>query len=675
MFTHRPAVLAVLLAALGCAPNRVVVLADDEVPLAAPLEAGMDSDYTGPERGDPPTRVVRLNYAEGPVSRQPAGLDDWAPALVNLPLAAGDSLWVGPGGIAELHAGATDLRLAQGSGLDVLRLDSRALQLGLPRGTMELRLPPGWDMDSVEVDTPTGAVLLDHPGIYRVDVDPGGAADQVTVRSGQAEVTAAGTTVPVNPGNTLDLSGGDQPSYDVGEARTPDGFDRWCAVRERREDASESAIYVGRDMTGYEDLDGHGDWRMDKTYGTVWAPRVAADWAPYRDGRWAWSEPYGWTWVDAAPWGFAPSHYGRWAQADHAWVWVPHAEGMRMSKPVYAPALVAFVGGPGLHGAAPAGAGVAWFPLGPREPYLPAYVASRAYVQALNAGSLAPGASAFNASAGHVNQGIQGAVTVVPQSVFLGSGPVAAAALAVHGPALAQGLRVGSAPALVPRRESVLAALPGAAPASRPPVSFQARPLMVRDRLPLAAVPFEARQQALAAGRGRPLAAPAVNGLRQRDPAARAIPARLATAPGSGGNMRPARPGPGASPSMEPRPFAAPSSAPFRPGMAIQSLSPPPQAGQPRPVNPGQQGRPGNPGQQGRPMNPGQQGRPMNPGQQGRPMNPGQQGRPVNPGQQGNRPPGAGPQGEPNRPQVQRRAAPARRGKGGGQGQSKRKSP
>jgi hypothetical protein len=645
MFNHRLAVLAVFLAAVGCAPNRVVVLTDDEVPLAAPLEAGMDGDYTGTEQGDPPNRVVRLNYAQGPVSRQPAGLDDWAPASVNLPLATGDSLWVGPGAVAELHAGATDLRLAQGTGLDVLRLDSRALQLGLPRGTMELRLLPGRDMDSVEVDTPTGAVLLDHPGTYRVDVDPGAAADQVTVRSGQAEVTAAGTTVPVNPGNTLDLSGGDQPSYDVGEARTPDPFDQWCAVRERREDASESAVYVGRDMTGYEDLDGHGEWKMDKTYGTVWAPRVAADWAPYRDGRWAWSEPYGWTWVDAAPWGFAPSHYGRWAQTDHAWVWVPHAEGMRMTKPVYAPALVAFVGGPGLHGAAPAGAGVAWFPLGPREPYLPAYAASRAYVQALNAGSLAPGVSPFNASAGHVNQG---AVTLVPQSVFLGSGPVAAAALAVHGPAMAQGLRLGSAPALVPRRESVLAALPGSAPASRPPVAFQARPLMVRDRLPLAAVPFEARQQALAAGHGRPLAAPAVNGLRQRDPAARAFPARLATVPGSGGNMRPARPGPGAGPSMESRPFAAPSSAPFRPGMAIQSLSPPPQAGQPRPGKPGQQGRP---------------------------MNPGQQGRPMNPGQQGNRRPGAGPQGGPNRPQVQRRPAPPRRARSAGQGEPRRKSP
>jgi len=97
---------------------------------------------------DPPARVMRLTHAEGSVSRQPPGLDDWAPAAVNLPLGTGDSLWVAPGGRAELHAGPTGLRLAQGTGLQVLRLDDRALQLGLPRGSMELRILPG-EVDSV----------------------------------------------------------------------------------------------------------------------------------------------------------------------------------------------------------------------------------------------------------------------------------------------------------------------------------------------------------------------------------------------------------------------------------------------------------------------------------------------------------------------------------------------
>ena len=580
MSLQRIAVLAVLLAIAGCAPERVVFV-DDEVPLAAPLEAGLDSGAMGLEQDDPPTRAMRLSFAEGGVSRQPAGLDEWAPASVNLPLAASDALWVPPGGRAELQAGATGMRLSEGTGLEVLRLDSRALQLGLPRGAMEVRILQGQELDSVEVDTPAGAVLLNHPGAYRVEADPGGGSGRVTVRSGLAEVTSAGVTVPVQAGTTMDLAGGDPPSYDLVPQRAPDAFDQWCALRQKREDGSESAVYLGRDLPGHADLDGQGEWKINPAYGTAWAPRVPAGWAPYRDGRWVWSEPWGWTWVDDAPWGYATSHYGRWAQADGAWIWVPHAEGMRGTRPVYAPALVAFVGGPGPAGAAGA---VAWFPLGPREPYHPAYPASRAYLQALNAGSLPPGAPA---SAAHVNQGIPGALTVVPQSVFLGARPVAAAALAARGPA--HGLRVGSAPALVPGRESVLAG-----PAGTPPPAFAPVTLQVRNHMPLAAVPFEARQRALAAGQGRPLGAQALTGLRRQDPGARAVPARLATSPAPGGSLRPAHPGLSPFRPAAPRPFTPPPGPRTQdPGSRPESV---PQRNQPpwaqRQGEPGRQNRP-----------------------------------------------------------------------------------
>jgi hypothetical protein len=435
-------------------------------------------------------------------------------------------------------------------------------------------------------------------------------------------------TVPVGAGTTLALAGGDQPSYDLGEARTPDGFDQWCAARDRREDNSESVVYLGRDMTGYEDLDGHGQWQINPTYGTAWAPRVAAGWTPYQNGRWAWNEPFGWTWVDDAPWGFTTSHYGRWAYADQAWIWVPHADGMRMSRPVYAPALVVFVGGPGLRGAASAGGGVAWFPLGPREPYLPAYPVSRSYLAAVNAGSLPPGAVVNLAAMPHVNQTIPGAVTAVPQSVFLGARPVAGATLAVRGRALAQGTRLGSAPALVPGRESLLAAGPGAPSASRPPASDWARPLQVRNRFPLAAVPFAARQRALAAGQGRPLGAPALTGLRRADPGVRAIPTRLATSPAPGGRLRPARPE-----LLQRQPVNG--GRPFQP------------QGQPRP---GVQGQP-RPGTQG-------QDRPELDRGFGQPRNPQN-------GQQ------RGPAGRPGQARGQRRVPPRRpnpRAQGGGRG-------
>ena len=90
---------------------------------------------------------------------------------------------------------------------------------------------------------------------------------------------------------------------------------------------------------------------------------VVVGWAPYRFGHWAYVGPWGWTWVEDEPWGFAPFHYGRWAFVNNGWFWVP---GPVVVRPVWAPALVAFVGGgPGFHFSA--GVGVGWFPLGSRR--------------------------------------------------------------------------------------------------------------------------------------------------------------------------------------------------------------------------------------------------------------------------------------------------------------------
>ncbi|MGI8746549.1 MAG: DUF6600 domain-containing protein [Bryobacteraceae bacterium] len=103
-----------------------------------------------------------------------------------------------------------------------------------------------------------------------------------------------------------------------------------------------------------------------------------------RYGHWAWIEPWGWTWVDDAPWGFAPFHYGRWAVIGGGWGWIP---GPARVRPVYAPALVAWVGGPRFNlsiSVGGGGGGVAWFPLGPREVYVPGYRASPAYINRVN---------------------------------------------------------------------------------------------------------------------------------------------------------------------------------------------------------------------------------------------------------------------------------------------------
>ena len=102
------------------------------------------------------------------------------------------------------------------------------------------------------------------------------------------------------------------------------------------------------------------------------------DWAPYQYGRWVWVSPWGWTWIDDAPWGYAPFHYGRWAHVRNRWCWVP---GPRHVRAVYAPALVGWVGSRRRVGSI---GSVSWFPLGPREVYVPAHRYSRHYVERVN---------------------------------------------------------------------------------------------------------------------------------------------------------------------------------------------------------------------------------------------------------------------------------------------------
>ena len=130
----------------------------------------------------------------------------------------------------------------------------------------------------------------------------------------------------------------------------PDEFDSWSLERDRRDAArgvfARPPQYVSPEVTGYQDLDDNGSWSSEPEYGYVWTPRrVAADWSPYRYGRWVWVAPWGWTWIDDAPWGYAPFHYGRWAHVRNRWCWVP---GPRHVRAVYAPALVGWVGSPGV---------------------------------------------------------------------------------------------------------------------------------------------------------------------------------------------------------------------------------------------------------------------------------------------------------------------------------------
>jgi hypothetical protein len=544
------------------------------------------------EPGDPPTRVARLNYETGPVSFRPGSIDDWSPATPNYPLTAGDHLWADRGAQAELHVGSTAIRLNSETALSFLNLDDRTVQLSLTAGTIHVRVRNLGDDQSFEVDTPNVAITLLRPGDYRISADGDNAVTFLAVRAGDAELTAGGTAFPVHPRQAARVTGTDSVSRDLIDVPPPDEFDRWCQTRDRREEQSLSVRYVPREMIGYEDLDEYGAWREVPQYGWVWAPtRVEVGWAPYRYGHWAWVAPWGWTWVDDAPWGFAPFHYGRWAFVAGGWFWVP---GRIVERPVYAPALVAFVGGPRFSlsvSIGGGGGGVAWFPLGPGEVYRPAYHVSPAYVQNVNITHVTnvTNINVTNVNVTnvrYVNQNVQGAVTAVPQQAFVSSRPVGQVATVVTAQQAAQAQVVGTTAAVAPRPESIVAARTATAPVARPPAQALQRTVVAKTTPPPPPVAFRTQQQALQTGQGRPLDAATLNNLRQNQP----------TAP----LVRPAMP----RAQVNPVPLPAVSTPSSRPPSATvtQPLNqtPPPNVVQPnRPVPPGVQPitppRPNNP--------------------------------------------------------------------------------
>jgi hypothetical protein len=503
---------------------------------------------------DPPSRVARLNLINGQVSFQPAGLDAWTSATMNYPLTTGDHLYTDMGSRAELHIGPNAIRLNSQTNFGFLNLDDRTVQMRFTEGAIELRLRALNDQDSYEIDTPSGAVSLLRTGEYRIDTDPARNATMVTVIAGEANVTANGNSFPVHPRQTAYFV--DTAPPDIRPANPSDDFDGFTADRNVREERLPPPQHVPQSMIGSEDLNAYGAWRMVPPYGWVWVPPVQAGWAPYHDGHWAWVEPWGWTWIDDAPWGFAPFHYGRWAFAGGGWVWIPGAPAVR---PVYAPALVAFVGGPRFSVGIGIGGGigaVAWFPLGPQEVFRPAYRVSNVYVTNVNVTNVTNITNVTNVNnVRYVNQNVAGAVTAVPQNAFVGARSVAAASVRVAPEQIAQAQVLGAAPPVAPQRESLVGA--GAnANVARPSQAVMTRQVVNRAAPPPAPVSFQARQAAIAQNQGRPLAPEQVAQIRQQQPAAamNAAPVRSAAAPTSQTNRLDSRP-----PSARPVPNVAPA--------------------------------------------------------------------------------------------------------------------
>ena len=448
---------------------------------------------------DPPDRVARLSEVNGQVWLFAPETNEWVGVDRNRPLTTGDRIATDNGARAEITLGSTTLRLDAATELEIVQLDDRRYLVHLHAGSVAARLRNAQSVAEFALETDEGRFRAQTVGRYRFDHFE--QASDLTVYNGQAIFEGRNSALPLTTGQHAQfwLDAGGAPQYNMVEP-VRDTFTSWNVERDRAIDRPVAVRYVSPEMTGAEDLDRYGAWQQTPEYGPIWTPRaVPVGWAPYSTGHWAWVRPWGWTWVDEAPWGFAPFHYGRWVYHRDVWGWAP---GTYVARPVYAPALVAWMGGPrvsvSINIGGVGGPPVGWFPLAPREVYVPSYNSSPRYVREINitnVTNITNITTIVNNTDGaadrreFANRKFPNAVTVVPASVLTNRQAVA--------PIAAQFRADPQVRALIadPRPTPVMVAAPVAtppAPARPPEAKAVSRP------------PFEGRAPGIFAGRPAP---------------------------------------------------------------------------------------------------------------------------------------------------------------------------
>jgi hypothetical protein len=578
--------------------------------LAATLAATLVWSSVAQAQSEPPGRIGRLAFTDGTVSLHDNEQSQWTPAVVNMPLSTGDSLWTEPTARSEISLAGTRIRMAGATELDMLAVDDTQTRLQVDQGRIDIKTQAMDTSQPYQIITPRGTISLLQQGDYYVEAGSTEDPTQIGVRAGAAQIQGLnGQLLAVRAGEVGEVTGDAATPQLRTIHSAPPALPATWADRDRQVSYDQPPQYLTAGVTGYEDLNQYGTWVDDSSYGEVWIPRsVPSGWAPYRTGHWVYEQPWGWTWIDDQPWGFAPYHYGRWANRQGRWMWLPPQRDVR---PVYAPALVAFVGGVELSAALSrqSSAPVGWFPLGPREAYVPPYTTNRDYYQRINrparvedqvlnerwqraerheaaAGQNQPAAALMN----------QRFATVVPATAFVHSQPVSRAALQVAPD------KIAAAPvapvAAPPAPTASVAAVPaaaapaGAAPnAARPPATPAPATTLATAKTAVAGMPTFARPANLQAPAApgpkfaatRPTAPIADNG-KQALPA---LAPRQGAAPPElkgGATPAPSQPGkPGEPPRQQqaaPQQHAAPAIEPKHPPL------PAPQQQQVRPEPP-----------------------------------------------------------------------------------------
>ncbi len=426
----------------------------------------------------PPGRVGQISEVSGKVEFRGPGDTAWSDAAINDPIASGVSLRTDSLSRAVIRFGSDTVALADSTEIAIAGLNYRTAEIAVSRGRI------GFDAsqpakvagngENLQIDLPHGGVWLLGAGRYEIGAGGGNQPLSVAAFAGSARFVGGGADIRIEAGRRAELG-----ASITTEPADEDEFSVWCAARAIDATRLAAAYFVSPATTGIAALDDAGSWKADPKFGEVWVPDgLPADWAPYRYGHWRWVAPWGWSWIDDRPWGFAPSHFGRWALLGRRWSWLP---GAYSPHPVYAPAVVAFLGtsGVGLSYAGGPGPAVAWFPLAPGEVYWPGDTSDLDYIRQLNAADIAdlglirlradgePPAEIVN---GHFAN--RPFASVVPRPVFLAGQAVAPSLVQIprerllNAPALMGSPQIGRPAPPAPVRVVAAPAAAGRSPAT-----------------------------------------------------------------------------------------------------------------------------------------------------------------------------------------------------------------
>ncbi len=332
-----------------------------------------------------PPRVARISAIEGTASIWTEDESEWQAVDINAPVLAGDRVYAGAGSLVEVQLGDDIfVRLNEQSYITLSFLEEEFVRIEIQQGNVNLNAKEtAYDRPPVEVLASTFLATLSGPVNSRFDVSPTGA--EISVQRGRLNVNIDRERfIRVERGEKLIAPTADPDTYTKVPIGPADAFDQWTDIRDAATTTIFSEPKVSPRVSGYRDLDRHGEWIETPSYGTVWRPTAAtADWAPYREGYWTWRYRYGWVWVSHEPWGWVPYHYGRWVHTNrYNWVWTPHYvsySGPRYHyrRPYWYPALVSFTyANRGDYFRFSIGGGhryyddsIGWFPLGYHDPY------------------------------------------------------------------------------------------------------------------------------------------------------------------------------------------------------------------------------------------------------------------------------------------------------------------